>query len=649
MLLGLRERISGYIAWIFVILITIPFVLWGIQEYTGIGEPNYAIKVNDERIPLGEYERTMAIARTNLAQAYGGRIPPGFDVDSYLRKQAVDQLIQNKLMDQLFKRQNYRVDGAVLQDTIMQDSYFQIDGKFSNTRYREELRSRGVTPEEYQDLLRHQMLTAQLSQGLVQTSFVPESELVDYVKISHQSRDFAYLLVPFSDYEKNVKVSGEEIEKYFNDHPGDLMTDERVKIAYLEFSLDEMAKAVSISDNTLRDLYKSAIEAGRYQTEETRNASHILVRVPDNADEAVIAEKKKKAEEILQRLRKGEDFAAIAKKESEDPGSAQQGGDLGDVRRGVMVKPFEDALYAMKKGELSEPVLTRFGFHIIRLNSIEPPQVQTFNEVKDELEQNYRKEQTDAAFYERLDRLQTLSFENPGDLAQIGEQLGLKVQESDFFTRKAADAKGIAAHPAVREAAFSNAVLIEKQNSSLIEVDDNHVVVLRIKEHEESRPKTLAEARSDIAELVKHEKAARAVDEAAAKILAELPAGKAEAVAKRYAAQYKSFTKVKREDPSMSMPHEIRQAVFKMPAPAEGKTEYRKISLANGDAAVLSLQAVKPGDIATLNETERKQLRQQVQQMRGRFDYSAMLAALRDEAEIRISDSDIGTTETKPE
>lgn len=644
MLLGLRERISGYLAWIFVLLITVPFVLWGIQEYVGVGQASYAIKVNDEKIPFSEYERTMAIARTSLAQAYGGRIPEGFDVESYLRKQTVDQLIQNELMDQLFDRHNYRVDGTALQQTIMQDSYFQIDGKFSSERYKTELRSRGVAPQEYEDLLKQQMLTAQLSQGLVQTSFIPEAELAEHVKISHQTRDFAYMLVPFSTYEKNVKVGGDEIEKFYNDHPGELVTDERVKISYLEFSLDEMAKEVKVSEDALRDLYKSAVEAGRYQTEEVRNASHILVRVPDNAEETVIAEKKKKAEEILQRLKQGENFEALAKKESEDPGSAQQGGDLGDVRKGVMVKPFEDALFALEKGKLSEPVLTRFGFHIIKVNSIQPPKVQPFNEVKAEIEQNYRKEQTDAVFYDRVDRLQTLTFENPGDLASIGEQLGLEIKESEFFTRNAnvTDSKSISSHAGIREAAFSNAVLIEKQNSGLIEIDDNHVVVLRIKEHEASRPKTLAEARTEITEMLKREKAAAAVEEAAEKILAELPDGKPEAIAKRYSSQYKTVANVKRDD--ASVPHEIRLAAFRMPSPGEGGgSEIKKITLANGDAAVLRLDRVKPGDIAALTETERTQLRQQVQQLRGRFDYTAMLAAIKDEADIFISDSDINT------
>lgn len=639
MLLGLRERISGYLAWIFVILITIPFVLWGIQEYVGVGQASYAIKVNEEKIPLSEYERTLAIARTSLAQAYGGRIPAGFDVESYLRKQTVEQLIQNELMDQLFDQHSYRVDGSMLQETIMQDSYFQIDGKFSNTRYREELRSRGVTPQEYEGLLRQQMLTAQLSEGLVQTSFVPETELAEYVKISHQTRDFAYLQVPFSEYEKSVKIAADEIEKYYNEHAGELMTDERVKISYLEFSLDEMAKEVLVSEDTLRDLYKSAVDAGRYQTEEARNASHILIRVPDNAEEAVIAEKKKKAEEILQRLKQGEDFESLAKKESEDPGSAQQGGNLGDVRRGVMVKPFEDTLFALEKGKLSDPVLTRFGFHIIKVNSIEPPKVQPFSEVKAEIEQNYRKEQTDAAFYDRVDRLQTLTFENPGDLASIGEQLGLKIKESVFFARNASDDDGIASNAGVREAAFSNAVLVEKQNSGLIEIGDNHVVVLRLKEHEPSRPKTLAEARNEITEILKREKAAAAVEDAAGKIMVELSSGKPEAIAKRYSAQYKTAANVKRDD--ASVPHEIRQAAFRMPPPAEGGTELKQITLANGDAAVLRLTAVKPGDIAALSETERNQLRQQVQQLRGRFDYTAMLAAIKDEAEIVISDNDI--------
>jgi peptidyl-prolyl cis-trans isomerase D len=638
MLLGLRDRISGILTWILAIFITIVFIPWGINEYTGMGDGTYAIKVNDEKIPLSDYERTLAIARTSLAQAYGGRIPASFDIENYLRKQTVDQLIQNELMDQLFARHNYRIDGSMLQETISKDSYFQLDGKFSNTRYKEELRSRGVTPNEYEDLLRQQMLMAQLNQGMVQSSFIPQDELIEYVKISHQTRDFSYVLVPFSDYEKTVKVGGDEVEKYFNEHPGQLVTDERVQIAYLEFSLDEMLKDVDVSEDTLRELYKSAVDAGRYQTEEVRTASHVLIRVPDNAEAAVIAEKKSKAEEVLQRLRQGEDFAAIAKKESEDPGSAEQGGDLGEVRRGVMVKPFEDALFALEKGKLSEPVLTRFGFHIIKVDTIQPPKIQAFSEVKAEIEQNYRKEQTDAVFYDRVDRLQTLTFENPGDLASIGEQLGLKLKESGSFTRGAGE--GIASHAGVRDAAFSNPVLLEKQNSGLIEIDDSHVVVLRIKDHEPSRPQTLAEARTEISAILKREKAAAAVDEAAEKILGELRVGKPEAVAKRYSAQYKAVADVKRDDATLS--HEIRQAAFKMPAPSAGGAELKRITLVNGDAVVVRLSAVKSGDISVLSVVERDQLRNQVQQLRGRFDYSAMQAALRDDAEIHISDSGLG-------
>src|SRR5687768_9492451 len=251
MLLGLRDRISGYLAWIFVILITIPFVLWGIQEYVGLGQPTYAIKVNGEKIPYSEYERTISIARTSLAEAYGGRIPAGFEVESFLRKQTVEQLIQCELMDQVFVCHNYRVDGSMLQDTIAKDSYFQVDGKFSKERYNMELRSRGVAPQEYEGMLRQQMLSAQLNQGLMQTAFMPEAELAEYVKISHQTRDFVYVRVPYSVHEKNVKVSADEIAQYHKEHSNELLTDERVKISYLEFSLDEMAKEVRVSDDTL--------------------------------------------------------------------------------------------------------------------------------------------------------------------------------------------------------------------------------------------------------------------------------------------------------------------------------------------------------------------------------------------------------------
>ncbi|HEY3487855.1 MAG TPA: SurA N-terminal domain-containing protein [Gammaproteobacteria bacterium] len=639
MLLGLRDRIAGYLAWIFVALISIPFVLWGIQDYVGVGEASYAVKINDEKISLNEYDRVLSAGRMNLAQAYQGRIPSYFDVDGFLRKQTLEHLIQRELLDQLITERNYRIDGGILQQQILRDQYFQVDGSFNKDRYQAELSSRGLQPREYENILKRELIVEQLNRGIEQTAFIPEQELAEYAGIAHQTRSYSYVLVPFSVYEKNTKVTPAEIENYYSEHPGQLMTDELVKIAYIEFSLEEMAKDVQVSAETLRELYKSAIDAGRYQTEEVRDGAHILIRVPDNAAEAVIAEKKKKAEDILQRLRQGADFAAVAKQESEDPGSAEQGGALGDVRKGAMVKPFEDTLFALKKGELSEPVLTRFGFHIIKVNAIQPPQIQAFDEVKAEIEQNYRKEQTDAAFYDRVDRLQTLTFENPGGLEVIAEQLGLSIKESGFFAR-GGDSTGIAESAPVRDAAFSAAVLQEKQNSGLIEIGDNHVVVLRIKDHQPSRAKTLAEARTEIAALVKQEKTTAAVMQTAGKILADAASGgELRVIAKSYDAEYHAAVNVKRDDPAF--PSEVQQSAFRMVLAAEGKPALKQTGLSNGDAAVIRLTGIKEGDIATLNASERDQLRQQMQQARGRYDFNAMLAALREDAEIVVNDSDI--------
>jgi peptidyl-prolyl cis-trans isomerase D len=636
MLIALRERITGYIAWIFVILITIPFMLWGVQEYFGMGQEGYAIKVNGEEISLQEFDQAMTRNRQELLQSFNGRVPPSFDLNAFVRQQTVNQLLNRELIDQLIENYNYRVSPADLADAIAREPVFQRDGRFDHEVYTAELRSRGFSPRAYEQAHLQEVLSAQIQEGIQETAFTTRQELEKIAKLRYQERGFDFIRLPREKYSEGIKTTDEQAEAYYDEYKEAFVTEEQVSVDYVEVSLADLAGEISVNDELLRQLYKDAVDTGQYQTEETRNASHILISVPADADESVVEEKRKQAETVLERLKQGEDFATVAKAESEDPGSAAQGGSLGDVTRGVMVKPFEDSLFALEEGQLSEVVKTGFGFHIIKVNGIKPAQVKPFEEVRAQIEQDYRNKQAESVFLDKADMLATLSFENPHDLTGAAEQIGEEIKQSGFFSRS--QGAGIANHPEVREAAFSDSVLLEGRNSDPIEINGDHIVALRLRERQPSRQQTLAEARKkideDLIRTATSEKLAAAAETVAGELLqSENPA----ALAKEHMGEYKSITAAKRS--SAEAPREILEAVFKLPAQSADNSDdaIKVVDLANGDKAVVRLKSVTDGDIEWLEAGEMQGFRNRLVDSRGRGEFIALMEAWKASSEIIVN------------
>lgn len=638
MLIALRERITGYIAWIFVIAITIPFALWGVQQYFGMGQDGYAIKVNGKEISQQDFERTMSRNRQNLLQQFNGRVPPTFDLNEFVRQRTVSELLNKEIVAQLIESGNYRIAPADLAKEIAQEPVFQRDGHFDPEVYSAELKSRGYSPRAYEQAHMQEVLAGQIQAGIQKTAFASKQELENIAKLRYQERGFDFIRLPREKYATGIKISDKDAQAYFDKNKDAFVTDEKVSVDYVELSLSELAKQVPVDETLLKQLYKEAVDAGQYQTEEIRNASHILVSVPKDAKEAVVEEKRKQAEAILERLKKGEDFAKVAKSESEDPVSAAQGGSLGDVHRGAMVKPFEDALFALKKGELSDIVKTGFGFHIIKVNDITPAKVKPYEDVRASIEQDYRNKQAESVFLDKADTLATLSFENPHDLAGAAEQIGEKLQQSEFFSRTAAGA-GVATHPEVREAAFADSVLLEGLNSSPIEIDSDHIVVLRLHERQPSRQQTLEEARQKIDEDLTRTAASEKLIQAAKEVAEKLAESKdPAALAKKYSGEYKAVTDAKRS--SGEAPRELLSEVFKFPAEQAGKNSgdaIKVVDLANGDKAVVRLKSVTDGDLHWLEAEEMQGFRNRVVSARGRDDFIALMEAKKAASEIVVN------------
>lgn len=636
MLLAIRDRISGVLAWVIIILICIPFGLWGIQEYFGYGQDSYALVVNGEEVSKNNYNRLYSNNREALMRSFGGRLPAFFDDAEFLRKQTLDVLTEQELLKQLANKNGFRVSAATVVESIMSIPSFQKDGKFDQETYTLQMKSAGQSTAGFEQDIRDQIVLNQIRQGVSSTAFVSQKTLTQQAKIKYQTRDISYITLPIAAYNKDIGVSDSEINEYYENNKNTLLTEEQLSVEFIELNLNDIAGGIAATEETLLQVYQDAEKTGGYMTsEETRNASHILIRIPQDASELQIEEKHTLIQALLERARGGESFADIAKQASEDPGSATQGGSLGDVSRGVMVKPFEDALFSMKTGEISEPIKTTFGYHLIQLHSINSAKKIPFEQVRDQIEQDYRQKEAENIFYKQTDLLSSKAFENPDSLEPAAEATELEIKSSAHFTRK--NGEGIARFAQVRESAFSDEILGAGINSELIELESNHVVIIRRKDHLPSREKTLDEAREDIKSALLKSKVENHIKTAAEKLKeAILKSGISDSLVGQVKGELKSEKELKRN--TGEVPFEILTEAFKIVAPKDESTPaVSMVRMDDGSYAVIELKSVEDGDIAWVDAEEKDRLRKQLIDANSVVDMSNVMASLKAKANIVVN------------
>ncbi len=641
MLLAIRDKITGIVAWGIVLLISIPFVFFGLQDYFSPGGENYAVIVNGEEVPMNDYDFALGNNRQVMLQQFGGRFPEFFDAEAHLRKQTLDQLIRRELILQVIDKYNYRISTQQVAQVIQDQEYFKVDGKFDPEAYQRQLQSVGYSQQRYELEQAQQTLANQIQSSLQATAFVSSQELNAFAKLNGQTRDFDYAKLPLSAYKTGLKVEEAAIAEYYEANKDGLKTDAKVSIEYVELKLSDLAAEVAVDEPLLESLYQDAIAQGSYVTEESREASHILIQLSSDADDAATQAKQAEAEAVLAELKAGKDFAALAKDKSNDPGSASKGGSLGEVRRGQQTKTFEDALFALEEGAYSDVVKTRFGFHIIKADKIKPPVTKPFAEVRADIEAEYRSEQAEKAFSDKIEVLANLSFEQNDGLSVAADGISTEVQSTELFT--ADNGEGIAKYHQIRTAAFDDQVLLDGRNSDIVEVDTNHAVVLRLKEQEASRSKTLDEARTEIIAELETQQAKEKLLEAVKFVESQANDDNTfQDAVKKYAAEYKAVEAAKRV--GGETPREILDQAFALAKPNSSELSVKRIELLNGDQAIVRLKAVKDGDIQWLQEQEREQLTNRLLGSRGRFDFAAALADIKENATIVIN-TDLDTAE----
>ncbi len=629
MLITIREKFTGWIGWALLILIGLAFSLFGLRYYLQGDARTYVAKVNDVEISRFELNRAYDRRRQQMRQALGDSFNPRLFDESAVRRSALEQLIETEVLVQAVQNAGFKVTDAMVATRIQLIPVIREDGKFSPRLYQRWLRTRGLSVAEFENDLRRTMLLNQLFSGISETGLLVDSELDKIWRIQGQERKLDYLTLPLSSVSAQVNISGEAIELRYKKFPGNYLEPEQIKLEYVILNASDLGANAVISEDEIAQLYEETI--AEFGSPEERRARHILIAVPGDADETAVAEAQAKVEAVQKSLRDGQSFAAVAKKFSDDPGSKGQGGDLGYFGKGTMVAAFEAEVFAQKIGDISAPVRTEFGFHIIALTDIRPASVKGLDEVRSQLVEQERHRRSIELVYDELESLANLAFENPNSLQVVSEKSGLPVRATDWFTRQGGD--GIAAEPAVLDAAFSDDILLDRNNSEPLELDGDRIVVVRVKEHREARLKPLASVRHEIIQSLEKEMARSIVRDLGLATLQRLQDGESMGnVSAELNSSLHTAGFIRRDTEAVNA--SIVRKTFQVPAPAEGVYGYGGVELKSGDYVVLRVSAVKEGDPESLPKERAEDLRRRYMQLQELYEREALLGYLSAEADI---------------
>lgn len=620
MLQNIRDRSQGLIAKVVIGLIVAVFALFGVESIIGgfIITPPVA-EVNGEEITETQLQAGVQSLLGNIG-AEADSLDPGL-----LERIALNQLIDEALLLNAAADADMTVSSDRLDRSILETPQFQIDGAYDGALAARTIASQGYSVPGYRDILRRNLLFGQVVNGLSGSGFVTEPELRLVAELIAQTRDFRYIPITPGARAQDVPIGEDDIAAYYDANQAEFAEEETVTVDYVLLDKDAIAEEIEVGEAELIARY----EAERAESEgaSERRASHILFGTGSGLDETRALEAAAAARE---RLDAGEEFAALARELSSDAASARDGGDIGYTDGAAFPEPIETALERLEPGEISGPVITEFGVHLVMLTEGAEGGYPAYEEVAARIEREAKSAEVDLLYAARIEDLSNLAFET-GDLRTISEELGLAVREGGPFGREGG--VGLFADPGLAAAAWSDEVLLEGNNSDAIEVNDSQTAVLRVKRFAEASVRPLEEARAEIAVLLRARMERDAASELGRRALAAAEAGEGlEALLEENGLEWVEANETGRA--AFAVNREIVERAFGMPVPQDGP-ELADITLANGAFVLIELNRVNPGDLSSMSEAERETMTASMRADLGNGDFQAYMANLRENANIR--------------
>jgi len=611
------------VKWLFAIFLVIPFGLFGIDYYfrTPLGGDTIAT-VGGSRVSQGDFDQALRQQQETLQQQFGRNWDASLMENPELRRSVLERVINERLVGLGAERAGVKIDDKQLADRIASEPAFQEDGKFSRSRYEAIARAQGFSVVGLDERLREDMRLTRYRDSIVQTAFVPRSTLDGFIRLSEQSREVSMIQVTPDAFLASVKPTEEQVRAYYESKTQEFAVPEQVRVEYVELSVDSLAAKTPVDPEEVKKFYEA--NKSRFVQREERRASHILLAVKPDAPEAEQKAVEAKAAAIAAEVRKKPaSFAEVARRESKDPGSAAQGGDLGFFARGAMVKPFEDAAFGAKKDEIVGPVRTDFGWHVIRVTDVKPEKGKSLAEATPEIEAELKKGTASRRFVEVAEGLTNMVYEQSTSLKPAADQYGLAIQQSGWFA-KGGGAPGLLNNPKLLADVFSDNAIKAKRNTAAIEVAPSVLVAARVIEHKPASQRPYESVRAAIEQRLKREEALKlATADGEAKL-------KAAQDGKEAGLKWPAPLEVSRQKPG-GLPPPVLDRVFRVDA--------KKLPAVVGVSTPVGyalVRVTKVIDVQTIDDAKRKALAAQLRQTVAMSELEGSLASLRSRIGVDI-------------
>ena len=639
MLLDIRETIrnSKPIKYTLITIISIPFALVGVGSYLGGGGYEDVAEVDGVAINQQQLDGAYNQLKRQYSQMFGGNIPESLMPDDSIRQQALDGLVTDIVVRNTVEEQKFAVGDETLGRAIRSDARFQVDGEFSSEAYQNQIRGSLSNVAAYEESLRARAALTQFRAGISATSFQLPSEIKRIEALSGQTRTIDFVRYSIDSAIENIEVTDEQVSLYFDENSEEYKFPQRAKFEYIELKKSDIAAEIDVSDEEAQDYYNE-FQANYTTTPEVRETSHILFEV-DHDDADTVAAKTEELNSIKARIAAGEAFADLAKEFSDDIGSAQSGGSLGQLQTDPALELSPQYTAAAKalsaEGDLSDIVKTQFGLHLISLSKYAPAVITPFEEVKDSVIAQLQNNAADNDFLELQTALEEAVSSDPESLEVAADEANSPVKQTDWVD---VDLQGdpIFSNPQVLSVGFSDEVLVNQNNSDVIQIAPGHVVALRMLEYEEPRPKTLEDVKDDISAQLKRDGAATELEASAADAVALMLKGTSVVeVAKDNASATATADEVLTRTSTVIDGAAVAE-IFALAKPATGKTLVKSVALQNGDRVAYALKAVtdpEPAEVDTENTSAEVIFNPSL----GQAELAAMIASLRDKADVSIN------------
>jgi len=657
MLQALRDKTSGWIAIAIVAVLAVPFAFFGMEQYLFQNNADYAAKVEappkwwqsapdwwlvrkvawtSTEVSAEEFRQTFDSVREQRRQQEG----EAFDARAFetmdSKREVLEQLIDRAVLGLAADRANIVVGDAQVQEIIRSIPAFQVEGRFDPQRYQMALQSTQPprTPRDFQESIRVDLQRALVPQAIAETAFVTTGESTRLMRLLGERRDVSFVVVPPPAVDAS-EVSQADQQAWYESHAARYREPEKVALEYIELRAEAGAENATVDEAEARAHFEQV--KSRFQTAERRLASHILVEVPAGADAATQQAAQKKAADIAAKAQApGADFAALARENSDDPGSKDSGGDLGWIETGMMAGAFEDALFAMQPDAVSAPVRTDFGWHVLQLREVDAGTPVAFEDVREQMEKEVREGDSSRGYNEQVGRVVDEINRNPMSLEPAAAAGGVRIQTIAPFARGAGS--GIAANNAVVQAAFSDALTQDGTVSDPIEIGPNQTVFIRVTSHTPERAQPLEQVGTRVIAEVRADRARRQAEQAADAMVAELQGGKTlQALAGERQLQAQDVPGIPRGAPVPDAT--ANQAYFRAAPPTGDAPTPGRVMLPDGSAVVFAVTRVEPGNPDEASEQEQSMLRQQLGSLLGSEDAEVLQRSLRRQMKITVNEA----------